>query len=322
MRLIEGLDAVRALDLAALYGDGLESRSVVAVGVFDGVHLGHQRLLHDLLEMASALQGVPTALTFRNHPDEVLRGRAPPLLVSVPHRLRLLRRAGVQRLVLLDFEPRLQNLTAREFAQQVLVGGLATRGLLLGYDSALGRDREGTPARFRELGQELGFVVREGQPFTVDGQPVSSTAIRAAIQAGDLAAAQRFLGRWPSVFGQVIRGQGRGRGLGFPTANVTPQTTVLPPAGVYAVEVILAGNVLPGVANLGVRPTFAEGGAAGPAATVLEVHLLDFAGDLYGQDLEVCFLQFLRPEQKFASAELLREQIGRDVERAHAVFRS
>jgi len=317
MRLIEGLDAVLGLDLAALYGDSLEGHSVVAVGVFDGVHLGHQRLLHQLLEMASAAPGVPTAVTFGNHPDQVLRGSAPPLLVSVPHRLRLLRRAGVQRLVLLEFDDRLRQMSAREFAAQVLVRGLRARGLLLGYDSALGRDREGTPAKFRELGQELGFMVGEGEPFTVDGVAVSSTAIREAITRGDLAAAQRFLGRWPSVFGPVVKGAGRGKVLGFPTANVAPQTSVLPPFGVYAVEAILDGNVLPGVANLGVRPTFH--GSTGP---VLEVHLLTFAGDLYGKDLEVCFLQFLRPEQKFANAKQLQEQISLDVARARAVLRS
>ncbi|MBZ0153753.1 MAG: hypothetical protein K8J09_19675, partial [Planctomycetes bacterium] len=172
MRLIEGLDALRALDLAAIYGDASPSHSVVAVGVFDGVHLGHQRLLHELLEMSSVLHGLPTVVTFNNHPDQVLRGEAPPQLISVPHRLRLLRRAGVQRLVLLDFEPRLQNMTPREFATDVLLGCLHTRGLLLGYDSALGKDRAGTPDCFRQLGAELGFEVRVGARFELDGTTV------------------------------------------------------------------------------------------------------------------------------------------------------
>src|SRR5688572_25728541 len=191
MRTIEGLDALFALDLRALHGDGLESRSVVAVGVFDGVHLGHQRLLHELLELASRLQGVPTAITFTNHPDELLHGGGPPLLVSVPHRLRLLRRAGVQRLVLLPFGREVQQMSAREFAERVLARALRARGLLLGYDSALGRDREGTPARFAELGKEYGFEVKAGARFEVDGVPVSSTAIRNAILRGDLTAASR-----------------------------------------------------------------------------------------------------------------------------------
>lgn len=313
MRLIEGLDALLALDPASRSDDGPASRSAVAVGVFDGVHLGHQRLLHDLLEMTAQLGAVPTVVTFRNHPDQVLRGSAPPLLVSVPHRLRLLRRAGVQRLVLLDFEPRLQQMTARAFASDLLVGRLRTRGLLLGYDSALGRDREGTPQRFAELGAELGFEVRTGAPLSIDGVTVSSTAIRQAIAGGDLQLARRLLGRHPSAFGEVRHGAGRGQGLGFPTANVVPQTPVLPPHGVYAVEAILDGRTLPGVANLGVRPTFASG-----SEVVLEVHLFDFAGDLYGRELEVGFAAFLRRERRFADVAELRAQIALDVAAARA----
>ncbi len=315
MRLIEGLDALRALDLPALVGDGPQSRSVVAVGVFDGVHLGHQRLLHELLEMTARLPGVPTVITFRNHPDQILRGEAPPLLVSVPHRLRLLRRAGVQRLVLLDFEPRLQQMTARQFAEELLVSRLRTTGLLLGYDSALGKDREGTPARFAELGEELGFVVQTGQPFTVEDTTVSSSTIRRALQQGDLETARRLLGRRPSAFGTVEHGDGRGRGLGFPTANLVPQSPALPPHGVYAVEVLLDGTVHPGVANLGVRPTFDKRPIA-----VLEVHLFDFAQDLYGRELEVAFVERLRPEMKFADTQALQAQIARDTAQARAIL--
>lgn len=306
MRLIEGLDALLALDLVATYGQSLSSRSAVAVGVFDGVHLGHQRLLHQLLEMASTLQAVPAVVTFRNHPDQVLRGDAPPLLVSIEHRLRLLRRAGVQRLVLLDFEPRLRDLTAREFAERILVDKLRARGLLLGYDSALGRNREGTPQRFRELGAELGFEVRTGSPFEVDGRPVSSTEIRAAIARGDLGLAQRFLGRFPGALGTVVRGDGRGATLGFPTANVAVQAAVMPPDGVYAVEAILDGRVFPAVANLGSRPTFGKGQA-------LEVHLLDFTGDLYGRELEVTWKHRLRDVRTFADVAELKAQIAQDI---------
>lgn len=319
MRLIEGLDALFALDLRALYGDSPPSRSVVAVGVFDGVHLGHQRLLHDLLELSSALPGMPTVVTFANHPDQVLHGSAPPPLVSVPHRLRLLRRAGVSRLVLLQFDDRLRQMGAREFAERVLVGALRTRGLLLGYDSALGRDREGTPTRFAELGRELGFEVRTGAPFLVDGQPVSSTAIRAAIQGGDLVLAHRYLGRFPGAVGTVVRGSARGRALGFPTANLAPQPGVLPPHGVYACEAIVDGAVFAAVANLGHRPTFAERGGT---AAQLEAHLLDFTGDLYGRELEVTFRALLRPERRFADPAELRAQIARDVTAARAVLQA
>ena len=318
MRTIEGLDALLALDLVANYGSAPPSHSVVAVGVFDGVHLGHQRLLHELLELSSTLDAMPTVVTFANHPDQVLHGQAPAPLVSVPHRLRLLRRAGVSRLVLLQFEPRLQNMTPREFTQRVLVGALHTRGLLLGYDSALGKDRAGTPACFAQLGTEFGFQVHTGQPFELDGVPVSSTAIREAIQQGDLARAQRFLGRFPGALGTVVHGNARGQQLGFPTANLAMQPGALPPAGVYAVEAILDGSVHPAVANLGSAPTFADR----QGQTRLEVHLLDFHGDLYGRELEVVFRQQLRPERKFADAAALRAQIALDVADARQVLRA
>ncbi len=318
MRLLDGLDALLALDLAGTYGEALGGHSAVAVGVFDGVHLGHQRLLQQLLEMASELSCMPTVVTFANHPDQVLHGQAPPLLVSVPHRLRLLRRAGVLRLVLLTFEPRLRNLSAREFAETILHKCLRTKGLLLGYDSALGRGREGTPARFAELGAEFGFRVATGPRFEVDGQPVSSTAIRAAIAAGDLAQAQRYLGRPPGALGTVVHGDARGRTLGFPTANVEPQAAVLPPPGVYAVEAIVDGVTWPAVANLGQRPTF----AGGDGQSRLEVHLLGFTGDLYGRELEVTFRQFLRGEQRFADAAALRAQIAIDIAAARQALQA
>jgi riboflavin kinase/FMN adenylyltransferase len=224
----------------------------------------------------------------------------------------------VLRLVLLTFEPRLRNMTAREFAEVVLHKSLRAKGLLLGYDSALGKGREGTPQRFAELGPEFGFCVETGARFELDGKPVSSTAIRAAIASGDLAQAQRYLGRPPGALGTVVHGDARGRTLGFPTANVEPQAAALPPPGVYAVEAIVDGRTWPAVANLGARPTFGDG----EPSSRLEVHLLGFAGDLYGRELEVTFRSFLRGERKFASAEALREQIARDVEAARQALQA
>lgn len=313
MRVFDSLEALAGIDLGP--PDTLESRSVVSVGVFDGVHLGHQRLLHELVEMASELGGVPTVVTFSNHPDAVLHGEAPPALVSVPHRLRLLRRAGVERVLMLAFDDGVRDMTPEYFSEQVLVKGLRACGLLLGYDSAMGKDRAGTPACFAELGVEHGFTVREAQPFTVDGQPVSSTLIREAIAGGDLDKAHRLLGRWPSSFGEVVRGEGRGRDIGFPTANVVPQTPVLPPNGVYAAQVLLAGETWPAVANLGHRPTFTD-----DDTPTLEVHLLDFEGDLYGQTLEICFLAHLRDEQRFSDVDALATQIHADIGHARALL--
>jgi riboflavin kinase/FMN adenylyltransferase len=315
LRIVEGLDALDAL-ATGRQGPPLEPPSIVAVGVFDGVHLGHLRLLHELVEFAAELGGLPTVVTFRDHPDRLLRGAGPPPLTSLAHRLRLLRRAGVDRIALLDFDQRFRQLGAREFAERVLVRGLRTRGLLLGYDSAFGRDREGTPAVLADLGAELGIAVRQARPFTIDGAPVSSSAIRSAIARGDLVLAHRLLGRWPSTLGKVARGERRGHRIGFPTANLEVESPVLPPAGVYAVQVLKDAAVLPGVANLGTRPTF--GDASSPL--VLEVHLLDFDGDLYGAQLEVAFLARLRDERRFAGAGELRAQIEQDVAAARALL--
>lgn len=311
MRIVEGLAA-----LDALAATELTPPSVATVGVFDGVHLGHLRLLHELVEYAAELGGMPTVVTFADHPDRLLRGEAPPPLTSLEHRLRLLRRAGVDRIALLQFDEALRDLSVRAFAERVLVGALRTCGLLLGYDSAFGKDREGTPERLRGIGAELGFAVRIARSLELDGAPVSSSAIRAAIAAGDLTRAQRMLGRWPSTLGRVVAGDHRGHALGYPTANLAVETPVLPPSGVYAVQVLHDGAVLPGVANLGVRPTF-----GGPAdGRTLEVHLLDFAGELYGRLLEVMFLARIRDERRFAGADALRAQIARDVETARAIL--
>lgn len=323
MRVIEGLDALPSLELPPR-DRALVARSVVAVGVFDGMHLGHQRLIHELLEMASELESVPTVITFANHPDEILSGRAPEPLISVPHRLRLLRRAGVQRLLLLTFDEKLRAVTAASFAEDVLARGLQTTGLLLGFDSAFGKDREGTPDYFRSVSDSLGFEVRTGQPVELDGAPISSTKIRAAIHNGDLDQAYRLLGRRPAAFGEVIAGERRGRGLGFPTANLRPECQVLPPGGVYAVEVLYEGEQFAAVANLGTRPTFTAGQEH--VEPTLEVHLLTDIShenlDLYGSTLEVAFIEHLRAEQKFADGEALRAQISLDIAHARRVLGS
>ena len=320
MRILDGLDALADLDLDRL-GDGIAAQSVVAVGVFDGIHLGHQRLIHDLLEMSTELQGTPTIITFKNHPDAVVEGRSPRPLISVPHRLRLLRRAGVQRL--LQFDEVVRNISAADFARDILHDALRARGLLLGFDSAMGKDREGTPARFTELGEQLGFEVRTGQALSVEGQAVSSTRIREAISSGKLDEAARLLGRRPGAFGEVVHGEHRGRDLGFPTANLLPRDQVLPPPGVYAVEILHEGEQHVGVANLGHNPTFTDADAAAGALPLsLEVHFLDCSPEIYGATLEVSFVAHLRPEQKFESAEQLQSQIRADILAARRILDS
>lgn len=316
-QILRGFESLQQLDLDQ--EKGLARHSVVTVGVFDGVHLGHQQLIFELLQFAAERQGVPTVITFENHPDQVLRGDRPAPISSVPHRMRLLRRAGVRRVVLLMFDDMLRNITAERFAKEVLHDALGCRGLLLGFDSAMGKDREGTPARFAELGNDLGFEVRTSKPLMLDGAPVSSTRIRAAVDAGDLDEAARLLGRRPTVLGEVVFGHQRGRSLGFPTANIHPEGQVLPPPGVYAVEVLCEGETWRGVANLGCRPTF-EGADSPP---LLEVHILDRQDlDLYGRTLEVAFTQHIREVRRFADGEELSEQIRADIAAARQGFAS
>ena len=306
MLVLEGLDEIRRADLDARHGpDSPESRSATLVGVFDGVHLGHQRLLQQLLEMAAELQSTPTIVTFANHPDELLRGLRPDWIVSLPHRLRLLRRAGIRRVALLYFDDALRGMNAETFTRDVLVS-LGTRGLLLGHDGAIGKDREGTFPRMTELGAHFGFDVRQGEALEIEGRPVSSTSIRAAIRDGRLQDAQRLLGRWPAAFGEVVEGDKRGRRLGFPTANVVAQSLVLPPPGVHAVEVLHDGTPYPGVANLGARPTFDDSAPAADEPPRLEVHLFEFEDNLYGATLEVQFVARIRAERKFSGLEELK----------------
>ena len=294
--------------------------SVVTIGVFDGFHLGHARVIGDTVTWARELGVAPAVITFREHPDAVLKGRAPRLIVSLQHRLLLLGRAGIAAAVVLDFDQRIQQISAEQFAGDVLARGLNARGLVLGHDAALGRGREGTPARFAALGRDLGFTVRTVAALHIDRATVSSTAIRSAIEGGDLDEAARMLGRPVSVLGVVVGGSQRGRLLGFPTANLDLMGEVRPPVGVYAVRGVLGSRTLAGVCNIGLRPTFAQGDRPEQRKELLEVHLLDFHGDLYGQELEVQFVARLRGERRFENGAALAEQIGRDIAQARTLL--
>jgi riboflavin kinase/FMN adenylyltransferase len=297
----------------------LPQGAVVTIGVFDGLHLGHQSLLNALLAWARGCSGPAGLITFARHPGLVLEQRAPEPLTSLEHRLLLLERAGLDFAWVLDFSSELARLTAGEFAGQYLAGRLRARGLLLGFDSRIGRDRLGADSpELRELGRRLGFEVR-GHPrvFGPRGAPVSSSLIRDAICAGRMEEAEALLGRRVSVLGRVVPGDGLGRQLGFPTANLDPGEEALLPKGVYAVWVDLAGSRRGGVTNVGHRPTVAS--ASAPLR--VETHLLDFSGDLYGQTLEVSFVKKLRDEKRFENLAALQRQIADDLEAARRALR-
>ncbi len=309
---------ITTLDLAALPPPKREG-SIVSIGVFDGVHLGHRATLEANLVRARATHARSTVVTFRRHPKRVLLGKEPKTLTSLEHRLELFRRLGIEHTVVLSFDEKLRAVGARDFVREFLVGELGARAFVLGFDSKFGRDREGTP----ELLQSMGLDVQVVGQVLVGGRAVSSTAIREAVELGDLDSARRMLGRRISVLGTVVHGDARGRSIGFATANLDLHHELHPPVGVYACLATRIGAsessnepARPAVANIGVRPTVDRT----PGNARVEVHVLDFDGDLYGAQLEVAFVARLRPEERFSDLAALRDQIVLDVRHAREVL--
>ena len=282
------------------------------VGVFDGVHLGHFHVLQEVRRRAAALDVIPAVVTFAEHPKSVLVGRSPDTVTSLAHRLLLFERAGIRRTLVLEFTDELRQWTAGEFVRELLLGRMDMKALVLGFDSKFGRDRGGTAESLAPLAAELGFELAEVPPLRLGGRAVSSTAVREAVALGELERGGRMLGRPVSLLGTVVKGDGRGRQIGFPTANLNLHHEMRPPNGVYAALVLLDGELRDAAVNIGTRPTFDTQEAA------VEVHVLDFDGDLYGRDLEVFFLAHLRVERKFDGVEQLEAQIAADLAEARA----
>ncbi|HEX6884245.1 MAG TPA: riboflavin biosynthesis protein RibF [Planctomycetota bacterium] len=288
--------------------------AVLSVGMFDGVHLGHRAILEANVARARALGAVATVLTFRRHPKHLLLGRAPRTLTTLEHRLELFERAGIEHAVVLSFDEELRQLSAAEFVGRIALEALGTRAFVLGFDSKFGHDREGTP----EALTAMGLAVEVAPKVLVLGRPVSSTAIREAVELGDLPAATAMLGRPVSVFGRVVHGSSLGHRIGFPTANLNLRHGLHPPPGVYASRVhhLARGaprRTYPGVTNIGFRPTVAP---TPPREPQVEVHLLDFEGDLYGERIELEFVARLRGEKRFSGVDELAAQIARDIAEA------
>ncbi len=297
--------------------------AVVAVGTFDGVHLGHAAVLGEVVRWARELGAVPAAAAFTRPPRSVLgRAEKADLVTSPEHRALLVGRLGVELVLELEFTAELAALSAHAFAERYLTGGFAARGLVLGHDARLGQGGAAGFEAMKEIGARLSFQVRHVGPVAACGKTVSSSEVRAAILAGDLATAECLLGRRVSVLGTVVPGRGRGRKLGFPTVNLDLDREVRPPMGVYATLAHVGdGPALPSVTNVGFRPTGAPAPAGGLRPDLLvETHLLQGGADLYGRTVEVEFVKKLREERRFASDEALSEQIGRDVETAREVL--
>jgi riboflavin kinase / FMN adenylyltransferase len=283
----------------------------VAIGNFDGVHRGHASLMMTLRSQAQAVRGPAVALTFDPPPVALLRPSQTPLpLTTLPERTRLLQQLGADHVVVLRTDHDLLALTADAFFARVVQETLGARALVEGVTFGFGRNREGNVGRLAELCRGAGIGLIVVSPVRVDGVEVSSSRVRAALLAGDVAAATQMLGRLYRLQGTVGVGQRRGRTLGFPTANLTETETLVPGDGVYAVLAHVQGAAWPAAANVGPNPTFGE------HAPKVEVHLIGYQGDLYGQPLEVDFVQRLRDTRPFAGVEDLTAQLRRDVEQA------
>lgn len=292
--------------------------AVATIGNYDGIHRGQRAVLERVVERARATGVAALALTFDPHPMKVLAPeRAPRRLTTDAQRERLLEAIGLDGLVVVPFTPELARTSAEDFVAGLLVGRLAVAEVLVGSRFAFGRGRGGTLALLERLGRELGFAVRGVPELEDGGGPISATRIRAALAAGRVEEAADLLGRPYAVAGTVVRGDRRGRALGFPTLNLATANELLPADGVYVARAELggAGAGLPGVANVGLRPTIGR-----DAAPVVETHLLDFDRDCYGEPVELRFLARLREERRFAGLEELRGQIARDVESAREYF--
>jgi riboflavin kinase/FMN adenylyltransferase len=289
----------------------------VTVGNFDGVHRGHQALVKEAVAGAPS-GGTVVVLTFDPHPSRVLSpDRAPSSLMTVDQKAEVLGGLGVHKLAVLPFTRELALKTPEAFADEVLRGALGARLVVVGSNFRFGRGREGDVAGLAALGDSLGFEVRGVEPLWHEGAPISSSRVREALARGAVAAAHALLGRAFFVDGTVVRGEGRGRTIGIPTANVATVNETLPRPGVYACRVRTPdAEERPAVANLGRRPTF-DGGT-----TTLEAHLLDFHGDLYGAPVRVAFLERLRDERRFDGPAALVAQIAADVAEARRLFRA
>lgn len=285
---------------------------VIAAGVFDGMHLGHRMVLETAQGESQKLAATAVALTFDPHPATVLRpDSVPGLLTPTPYKLRLMERMGFTHALVLTFDKDFAALQAEDFVEQLGAAANPLAGICIGEGWTFGNQRRGNIDLLRQLGREKNFFTCEVPPVRIDGMVISSTMIRLALSEGRLANAAQLLGRDHAIAGSVLRGAGLGRQIGFPTANLATDHLQLPPDGVYAVDVLVEGKPHPGVANLGIRPTVDQ-----TRTRLLEIHLFDFEGDLYGREVEVCLKHFLRPEQRFDSVDLLKIQISRDAEAA------
>jgi riboflavin kinase/FMN adenylyltransferase len=288
----------------------------LAIGVFDGVHRGHQAVISTSAEHARASDGTPVVVTFDPHPEKVLRPQAAPhLLSATQHKIALIRALGVEHLLIIAFDKQFAATEPEDFVQKLVAHSKPLREICVGHEWSFGKNRRGNLDLLKTLGSKMTFDVVGIRPVKINSAVVSSTAIRQAIERGNLEKAAEMLGREYTILGTVTHGDNLGKKIGFPTANLSAHSEQFPPNGVYAAEARIGGELHLGVINLGIRPTV----SGGRSERVLEIHLFDFNHDIYGHDVEVRFLKFLRPEKKFENLDALVRQIRQDVQQAREV---
>ena len=288
----------------------------LAIGVFDGVHRGHQAVISTSADHARVANGTPVVVTFDPHPEKILRPQAAPhLLSATKHKIALIRALGVEHLLIITFDKQFAATEPEDFVAQLVNHSKPLREICVGHEWSFGKNRRGNLDLLKGLGAKSSFDVVGIPPVKINGAVVSSTAIRQAVEKGDLAKAAEMLGREYTILGTVTHGDNLGKKIGFPTANLSAHSEQFPPNGVYAAKARVDGELYRGVINLGVRPTV----SGGKVERVLEIYLFDFNRDIYGHDVEVHFLKFLRPEKKFENLDALVQQIRQDVQQAREI---
>ena len=295
---------------------GILRGTVLTLGVFDGLHLGHQRIMQTVVERAKAINAVPTVITFDPHPRAVLYPEnAPPLLQTLDQRLANFEILGVEQTIVIRFDKEFAGQNAEEFLRDIVHERFQAREVYLGKGFAFGKNRGGNIELLRRMSKELGFFADEVAEVRLRGQRISSSKIRELLKEGKVNLVRRMLGRPYGVEGQIIHGDRRGRQIGFPTANLHPHNRVIPRYGVYATANLIEGVWRRSITNVGVRPTF-----TGDREPSIESYIFDFDGDLYGDVLRVRFLHRIRDEKKFSGIEELRAQIEKDTRTALNYF--
>ncbi len=290
--------------------------TVLTLGVFDGLHLGHQLIMKTLVDRARAIGAVPTVITFEPHPRAVLHPEsAPPLLQTFDQKIEALGVLGIEQTIIIHFDKTFSQIRAEDFLRDVVVNRLHAKEVYLGRGFFFGHKREGNIELLRKVSSSLGFFADEVPEVRLRGKRIGSTRIRELLLNGRVNLARRLLGRPYGVEGPVVRGAERGVQLGFPTANIQPRNRVIPLGGVYVTATLIEGVWRRSVTNIGTRPTFDDG-----RGSSVETHVIDWSGDLYGDVVRVRFLHRLRDEKKFASIDELRSQISGDADRARKFF--